>query len=759
MNASKTKTVLDLTLSVIIFCVAITSIGMFDMVYADDTIQVVTSRGNVFVLEQSIDSFGVITSSSNDTNHDDSTDGFGINSRLIKNQYHGDLFYGASSIVTKNVLKPYNAISEDTQFVSVALAGSNITKIPIPEFYQDYSYDNTTGTLTQKTISENNQNRLGYTNIRVLKGDITVSIDGTGIKTDGTGRAIIKLDSVDVPSMLLSGELSEGTTVRLVQSPYDLMNQKYDSKRKSFLISDRNINPGPNTIRIVVGSADDSVKSGTFSYTQEKSMVVYHGKCCKGAYGVHSVATRNVVSNLVVTIHGDTGYHLVTGDYTNPELLPLGHNVRAGAKTLRLNYNIVNDFNHKVFDTLPVKVHESFTGTFEKIVDFPTGVNYLVVDSTVDATTTSRISGVYTADLDLVNIDGLPPNTAYEITRDDALLFTGKTSSAGDISISTQFDQLFYSKSGVLHLYTDAITHVDTSGGLNHRLAVDVTNNQVIPLVPIKDDTVYVIHAFVKIPITSNVQISDVTISGPNGVLPLDYFTGNYSAGGNSILVPVIPKYNTITLDVDDTPITINIADVIGSNLMISDTVSNTVRTQNPDDFTDSIESTVGTVTYMIATTDGSAKANIQATVSGESTITNTKKYVGTKPPPPPPPPRPRDPLTAWIEIYVNGQPQTIHGQEKHQIFFSNLPVTNHDSGLIHRGAYHTANFAYPAVTVSDTVSTPVSEADFVEFYFYGTIYAEGSVPPTPAGYQTYQKISSASAIVTIKHASINTGM
>ena len=54
----------------------------------------------------------------------------------------------------------------------------------------------------------------------------------------------------------------------------------------------------------------------------------------------------------------------------------------------------------------------------------------------------------------------------------------------------------------------------------------------------------------------------------------------------------------------------------------------------------------------MVAQSDGSAKAHVRASVSGSSEITNTRTYQGVSPPPPP---APRDPLTTWLRVYVNG--------------------------------------------------------------------------------------------------------
>jgi len=127
--------------------------------------------------------------------------------------------------------------------------------------------------------------------------------------------------------------------------------------------------------------------------------------------------------------------------------------------------------------------------------------------------------------------------------------------------------------------------------------------------------------------------------------------------------------------------------------------------------------------------------------------------------PPPPPPPRPRDPLTTWVEVYVNGVPRQIDGQERTQVFFSDAPLEDHDSGVTGTSSWHTARFSYPEVDVSDTISVPVDAGDFVEVYFYTKIEAHGSVPPLPRNFAEVSRSSSASATAVLKYATMGTSM
>ena len=720
-----------------------------------DTIEIVTDRGNVFVLNNAADF------NANATNGADGTsmiDGLGINSRLVHQEYGGSMMYGSGLAGVEDSIKPYNPVHADSKFIVAMLDSDNTRTITIPEFYQTYEYD---GTLDR--TSGESPNILGYSHARKLDGNAQVGSNPTdGITVSGQGRTVVKLSSYSGQTLILDGELSEGTTIRLVQSPYDLTGLEYDQTR-GFLLNYCACNPGTDTFSILAGTADDSQKSAIFQYDQSVSASVYHGKCCKGKYTVSGGATRTIDAHPVIRTH-ESGYHEITGDTAGTALMNVRDVMRHGAKLFRINYNIVDDFRHWTYDTLPVKEsRNALSGTFEVQFTFPQGQSYMVIDS---AGGTSNMRGIILGEQSFIDIQNLEPDTGYRLVRDDHTVFLGMTSQTGRIHLSPFEDQVFLGKSGQIYLYENSLTYQNRQDAVNTR-AFDHMNHVILDL-PFPKDQAYNIHAYVKIPIVGDVRISNVGLDGSDpslyndgrnfdGSLTLGYLDGEYS-DGQSLFVPIIPTFKQIRLTINEIPTYLNIADVLGgTGLHIADPVSSTITKSRPDGFIHSIEATAGAITYMIATIDGNAKANIQATIYGESTITNTRKYLEL--PPPPPPPLPRDPLSAWVEVYINGELQTIGGNSATQIFFSDQPVEDHDSGRTGTTAHHTAGFAYPAVTVLDTISIPVQEADFVEFYFYGRIYAEGSIPPVPSGYEEYRRSSDASATVTIRYAGINTSM
>ena len=697
-----------------------------------NTVEVVTSLGNVFVLEE--------IPPTDDESGKSLSDGIGTNSRLVRNEYGGTIISGNGFIGSEESTRPYHDMKDSTRFVIAA--SDNPVQLAVPKFYHDYRYDADAGTLEKK--SQEPPNILAYTNFRNLEGNITVNANN-GIEFSGSGQAILQLASYSGQELILTGSLSKGTTVRIVQSPHDLMTLPHESI--GFLINHCMCDPDTDSMSVLAGSTDDSHKSGTFEYTQSASATWYNGKCCKGKYTTTGSSVQNVTSDLVIQQH-NSGYLVITGDTTLPVEMDIYDIARPGAKLFREKYNTVGSFDHKIYDTMPARELHRMTSTFETTVTFPTGILYLVIDSSDSSTSTIRATAL--AARNFISISDLPADTGYRIVRDDHTVMVGITTGRGAITVPAFDGNVFSQQDGKIYLYEDSVTHVGSV--INTGIIFDHANKEVLT-VPASQN-LYNVHAYVKIPISVDVNISDVSLDGR---LDIDYLDGRYTRG-DAIFIPVVPTYKSIQITINGTETHLGIADILGgTGLYIADSISSDITMNRPDGFIREIRATASAITYMIATDDGSAKAQVQATVSGESEITNSRTF--TKIPPPPPPPQPRDPLTTWIEVYVNGKIQTINGNTRTQIFFSDSPKESHSSGKSNTSAHHTAIFSYDSVTVTNTISVPVQAADFVEFHFYNQIYAQGSIPPVPNGYAEYKKSASAYAKATIQHASINTSM
>ena len=152
-------------------------------------------------------------------------------------------------------------------------------------------------------------------------------------------------------------------------------------------------------------------------------------------------------------------------------------------------------------------------------------------------------------------------------------------------------------------------------------------------------------------------------------------------------------------------------------------------------------------IIQMVAPTDGFARAKVEATVSGKTEITNSM-FVDEGPRLEEP--RPYDPITTWVEVYVNGEPLQENGKnKKHLLLFDDELKEDHEAGWEEDKIWWTARFSYDKITVSDVISVEVDEGDYVEFYFYNRIEADAARQcplqiraisgPDPAGVSVFE--------------------
>ena len=694
-----------------------------------DTVHVVTERGNVF--------------SSGDGGEAGSSalDGLGISSRLVHHAERGTLVHASSGSGlsgTEVSLRPYVRVPADAPFAFLA---SEAEALPVPRFYRSYSISD--GSLSEPSPAPN---VLGYSASRALSGSVRAEQQG-GIAVSGEGRLVLRLEPHGGP-VVISGELSEGTTARLATSPYDLAALPYELSR-GFLIYSCACDPGPSSISAEAGSVPDSEKSGTLEYDRKIKAEWYVGKCCRIRYTTEAAERVSAEAALAVLPANARGYLVVAGERTEPEHLTLDDIRRPWARHYRTHYDTVGNFAFSLYDTLPVRSHSSFSGDFEQRASVPPGA-YLVVDS---AGGSSKLRAHAAGDGPALSVSGAPPETGYRVSRGGTTLASGLSSASGEISVPAFAGGALPGAGGTLHLYGSP-TYVRSGERASGTVVFDPLNGQVVELDDGVRDRLYVVHAYAKVPVTGGADVSGVSLDGR---VQLPYLSGRYE-DGDSLMVPVVPARRTIQMEANGVGASLDIADVLGgTGLRIADPVTSAVSVQRPGAFVSSVEATAGAVSYLVAQSDGTAKAHVRASVSGSSEITNTRTYQGA--PPPPPPPAPRDPLTTWLRVYVNGEPVRIGGEESVRIFFSDSPVESHESGAGSASSYHTARFSYPEIDVFETVSVPVREADFVEFYFYSRVRAEGSAPPQVPGLDEIRRDGRAEAVSVLRHASIQAGM
>ena len=248
-----------------------------------ETVEIVTSRGNVFVAD--MDRPGGPDADDTDRGSP-MVSGLGTSSRLVHHNVMGSMIHGSGQTGTEESLRPYVAVPSDTRFVAI-LEDDGADSYIVPDAYSRYELAG--GMLERRTAQP--ANILGYAETRTVHGSVDVSTDDTGVTLSGQGRIILKLHDT-AEQIHMRGQAGGDTVMRVVHSPYDLMTIPHTGE--GFQVSHMAADPGTDGLEVLVGSVDDSVKSANFEFVQEASLTVYHGKCCKGRYvqtGSHEIST------------------------------------------------------------------------------------------------------------------------------------------------------------------------------------------------------------------------------------------------------------------------------------------------------------------------------------------------------------------------------------------------------------------------------------------------------------------------------------
>ena len=613
---------------------------------------------------------------------------------------------------------------------------------------------------------------------------------------DGPSRLIYKMGDVS-SRLVLEGDAADGTTFRVVESPYDL--ETLPIENGMFRILSVNDDPEVDNLetlagsKVLSGSVEGSVKINEMRWTQTAAADVIPGG--SNAHETRTASAEQTRSSFLYTEAHPDGYIEIVGDHNRVMSMNVTETFlnNAGDRFLTppkkhtaqltercqgparcsdvindgrdgsVRYNRMTDITFTIYDTLPVKMDGpvmsgSFGVEFENLRD-----NYLVIDSTQAGESTIRAYDIQ--DRDFIHIGGLEDAKRHVI---DTLGYPSDIDNGTAFSVTAEHDEIIAGglsddtitmesnpdTTSVKPMYVEMVfppSALVYRGWTSDMIVFDRLNHEVLTA-PGGTSDAYVPHVYVKVPITQQVEISNVRYERD---ISLPYLDGTYESG-EFVMIPLIPtgqiSYNTVYMTINGVEVPIRVTDLPGvTGLKIAEPASNTINISQ-DEFVDSIGTSVGMLVYAIAGEDGYMKAHVQAVVSGKSEITNTRTYAIT---PSPGATEALDPLTTWIDIYVNG-----YKEESRQIFFSDEPVMTSEAGQSGQNSvYHTVIFEYPEVRIFDTVSHRVNEGDFVEFHFYNKIEAEGSEPPLPSGFQEYSRHGKGSATASLIVGSINTSM
>lgn len=428
-----------------------------------------------------------------------------------------------------------------------------------------------------------------------------------------------------------------------------------------------------------------------------------------------------------------------------------GNNNSVGGNNVISGDAVPSTITYSLYNTLPAATLIStqttgFSGTHNKTAD--TSFLYVrPVDSTTPLDLT--LSGSDSSQTGL-SISGLDTDILYQIVvgDNDHILDTGITDSDGIINIPNIDSQHV---SGKLLLYTD--NKILTYSGDFDTVIFDIKNGKSFKL-NTSDEKIYTIHAYVKIPISSGpITISNMTlVNSNNDALELDYLNNVYETSGE-IYIPVVPGYQEIRMNVDGTESSLKYANVLGnSGVTIISSATSTIETSEASSDIFNATAIASSTGYIIATSDGEMQAVISETISGFIHITNKYTLVSldvVREPPVNEPER-NDPLTAYVDVYING----VKDGETVQIGINPFPDFQSFANAVSNDvATRGVTYTYPDYTLSATLSTNVNAGDFIEFHIYAKIFGEIDGYEVPVGRILEQSAGESTSTANIKSA------
>lgn len=730
----------------------------------------VTSNGVEFSIEST-------SSNSTDTGDGDSIlDGIGVYLTIQNRDTNGVVYFGNE----QTDIRPYVEINELDDWAVVIDDGDSIEALIVDEFAKQYTYVG--GSLIDTSVDE--PNILGYTESRVLSGDVDVVITDDGIVISGDGNIILKLDDYSNQSVYLRG--NNANVLSVITSDFDLINDTYYSD--GYLIYSNNIDPSSNSFSVDAGI--DSIHTGIIDYT------TYFEYNNANKYGVCHFSTSSWLGYDLYGTPDDGGtdncyyeypwsmttslvkidnsyFYTITGDNTTPETF-------SEQTSNSYVYNEgTSDYSFYLYDTLPsYQIGNYGIGDFEELLYFPNEQTYLYVEVNGESTTIKGEDFDVGSDI-YFQVDGLPANVGYDITKDGITGMIGQTDSNGLISLL--FDDVDFgittSLGGMLNLYTDSLTYNGDYG----LVMFDLLHGNTTQLFT-SDDLLYIPQNYIYWVFPISVQIDNVRIDNTN----LDYLSGYYEEN-ESLYIPVIPDATTLYVTIDGEDITVLMRDVeVGTQIkqVPQETSTSSVTTV---DGTASVSSNISTSTFMIATHTGDMYVNFDFKVGGSVDFTMDSTYTGdftasescswhgaSSPsrthscrtyvtPSNPSDITNMETLTAEHQTQItdalnNGQASQITVEVDILINMRDddartiLIYTSDSSEAFVTSTFYEAGYgvnnqvhvSYPLDLVSENIFIPVTVGDMVEFVI--RVNLEGSGSPTPmsnsASYSSYAQVT-----------------
>ncbi len=747
--------------------------------------------------------------------------GMGINSRIVHEWHGGFAVSGAGTVGAVSVpAGPYvEAGGGADGFAGVVLGGDPSSAAAVPSLSGSYSYSRGPGGSLALGGGGGGGGSsmatapLPYASKRELEGSPSVSRDGQGLHLRGPGRVLLEMAAYERGSALfLSGSASGGAELFVGASPHDLASQAYAAGR-GFEVW-RGQAAGPSHSRFDAPPCPPSGRaefSAAYWWDVPSVPAGLRGRASHGA----SAAANN---NLPDPATGQRGEPLMPAS-ARIEYGPGGGGLYGEIVGLSMQSGSSPHLNGpagcrmRPADVLPsvydeVPIAESLAvlpgspayGRFEAVLPAPgAGESAAYVLAHLDgpsaaATLSARQVSPGEA---LLSLRGLPASVPYRIASGGATLAAGVTSAAGGIdAAAADIGQGGGPPGGggagarppgaVLHLYADSFA---VRGRPAAAVAYDPLHGESFSVPSWRPGHVYVVHAWARIPVVGQANVSGAAL---NGTLPLPFVDGPRGANGTGaggpggapspgyVHVPIVPRYTHAAMSVNGVPAVLAFADAAGgggggggaASVRVLPPSASAQRESGPGPVLRA-SAQAGASSAHVAPRDGALGAVFSVQASGSARIDNTYALRGaggdagwrfnasaaaTGPPPGWPPAGAPAPVSARVDVWVNGEPAGA----------VRLAAAGAHGGALGPGYSASAGAGSVLESVGHSwhgggargsASVPVRAGDLVEFAV--AVNATAAAPPysPPAGAEVARAAGSASAEAAILSGTIIAGM
>lgn len=781
-------------------CLIILTLFLSTLIIVNDAsatqIQIVTDNGNVFPVQNTASNS---TGNTNGSGGNGTGNGNGVGAQIVTVKPLGIVVAGTTNNVgTPFSLIPYNRVTSAT-FAAGFQNGDNVQKLSIPQINAQYTFSN--DQLQQAYTVP--QNILSIASTTVLAGSGSATSSSNGITFSGPESMMATLLDNGLSSTVIDGtglggggSAFFGTLVdsTLVPTSYDGGTHGYTmwTSTPSQISSSSSIVQIPGNcywipwngyycdqtqyvetvpVNKYVSSQNNAYATFSWNYYVAPTWSCWgygRGRHCGYSGGVSDSGTIQATIN---------GYQ--SGNFYYIASLTL---ISTTDSYISSNPSFTL-YDKSPFD--PSTMTPIYTTDFESQVNFiPSKQYYLIVQPSASGTTMK--ASTYDPSTALYfKASGLPPGVPYQVLQNGIVGVSGVTDNGGTISLSA--GQIAAggqtSISGELDIYPNSPAYVGTIG----TAVYDTVNNQVFNI-PSGITQIYTPFAYIRIPISSTVNISNIVVNGISST-SLPYLTKSY-VSGSSIMIPFVPGLKIITFNLNGIQVTLNLNTIQASTgFAIISPGTQTITQYKTDGSGASVEANTGGESVSIAPKDGTMYALVSATVSADVSFSASASYNYVQNPPtmiysvydytrglfvpstcptfngcqiylPSPTGATSGPLSLYVDTYVNGK------LANSQIVYSNtLPQITQSSSISNYvfSQSSAVSMHYQPSTTTQLVQVNVHAGDLVEFNLRASVGANGNPITVPSSgsdmFTTSNQISIGTASVNLSSGSVLTGM